>query len=274
MKATLKCMIEASLVAGREILEIYKRDFEVEYKDDESPLTEADTKANEVITSFLEPFDEIKLLSEESCVSSYEDRKSWKKIWVVDPIDGTKEFIKKNGQFTVNIAYVEDSKPVAGVVYAPDMQLLYVGMVDFGARLIQEIDCRKKIEIPEDLFSWGLSLPLAKQNRPYRVVASKSHRNMDTEDLINRLRERHPDLELSSFGSSLKLCKVADGSADIYPRIAPTMEWDTAAAHAVVNAAGMEVFHASTGEPLKYNKENLLNPHFIVAPTIDVSLLV
>ena len=267
----LPTIIDAALRAGGAILEIYKRDFEVEFKADESPLTEADKAAHHIICDALEDTG-LPILSEESKAIDYEDRKDWTKYWLVDPLDGTKEFIKKNGEFTVNIALIEHGRPIMGVVYAPVLKTLYVGIVGEGAfRAIGD-------ELFQTLEKWDgkvpsignlaeplpLSSDLCPPSSAIRVVASRSHLNEETEAFIAEL-EKKGRVELVSSGSSLKLCLVAEGSADVYPRIAPTMEWDTAAAQAVVEASGATVVQYGTDEPLAYNKENLLNPYFVVS---------
>lgn len=258
---------EIAIQAGREIMEIYEKDFSVEYKDDKSPLTEADKHSNDVIIRGLEKLDrQYPILSEENKAVDYSERKDWEVFWLVDPIDGTKEFIKKNGEFTVNIALVADGVPVMGVVYAPAMGVLYYGMKGFGA-------FRKTGDLVE-------KLPVEKcYGKVVRVVASRSHLNQETSDFIDKVAAQFPDCEIEkvSKGSSLKLCMVAEGSADIYPRVAPTMEWDTAAAQGVVEAAGKAVYKFETfsvdtmkfnadiqADKLTYNKQDLLNPYFVV----------
>ncbi len=238
---------EASLRAGDKILEIYNSDdFSIELKGDNSPLTRADKAAHEVIMSFLEPT-EIPVLSEEGRDIPYEERKNWEYLWVVDPLDGTKEFIKRNGEFTVNIALVHNGSPVLGVVYAPVLDKLYAGVDGLGGTLtigdsISELQNREAL----DLSRPGL-----------RVVASRSHLNDDTQAFLDQLISP----EIVSMGSSLKFMVIAEGLADVYPRFAPTMEWDTAAAHAVLRAIGGKVVRQD-GTSLEYNKGNLLNPYF------------
>jgi 3'(2'), 5'-bisphosphate nucleotidase len=272
--------IEAAIKAGEAILEIYEQDFEVEFKADESPLTAADKASHEIIEEALNttPYP---VLSEESGSVSYEERSRWTTYWLVDPLDGTKEFIKKNGEFTVNIALIENGVPIAGVVYVPVEQTLYLGLahgiegMERGA-FKADSAAGKSFDALKDLFK-----PIRVSGSPkgsLKVVASKSHCNDETREFIAALQEKYGDPELVSRGSSLKLCMVAEGRADIYPRIAPTMEWDTAAAHAVVSAAGGAVFEyddkidatgygADCNEAgyLAYNKENLLNPYFVVS---------
>ncbi len=237
-----------ALKAGDAIMEIYSKDFEVAYKDDKSPLTEADLKANEIICSSLQKlYPHIPIMSEENKEVEYSVRKDWRYYWCIDPIDGTKEFIKKNDEFTVNIALIDKSTPVLGVVYAPAIDEMYEAKKGHGA------------------FKNGQKLPLEineSQEEIMKVVASKSHLSQETQEFIDALPTKK--IEQVSKGSSLKLCMVAVGEADIYPRLAPTMEWDTAAAHAVVLESGKKVFQYEKSEEILYNKENLLNPWFIV----------
>lgn len=267
MTEFIKNAVDAALRAGDAILQIYERDFEVEFKDDESPLTEADKAAHYIICDALEELG-LPVLSEESGTVPYEERKSWNRFWLVDPLDGTKEFIKKNGEFTVNIALIDDGRPVMGVVYAPVLKTLYIGLVGQGAFRVKGDDLFQTLEKERFDFS-TLGKPCEKlphlrsEQGVIKVVASRSHMNSETEDFIADL-EQKGRVELVSSGSSLKLCMVAEGSADVYPRIAPTMEWDTAAAQAVVEASGGSVVQYGLAEPLRYNKENLLNPYFVV----------
>ena len=234
----LSCAIRAALTAGKDILEIYndpKADFAIERKADNSPLTIADKRANERITGLLSETT-IPILSEEGKHLDYDVRREWKTLWIVDPLDGTKEFIKRNGEFTVNIALVENGVPVMGVIYVP------VARTEQADRLpLEQAD-----------------------TKGFVVVASRSHLSPETEEYIQRLRKEYGDIHLISCGSSLKICAVAEGSADIYPRFAPTMEWDTAAGHAIARAAGRNIYQTDGKTPLHYNKEDLLNPWFIV----------
>lgn len=251
-KELLATAIQAALDAGRDIMEIYddpEADFGIERKADNSPLTRADKAAHARIMTYLEPTG-IPVLSEEGAHLPYDERRTWQRLWIVDPLDGTKEFIKRNGEFTVNIALVEDGAPVMGVIYVPVKQQLYYGIVGEGATKEEE--------------GVRSSLPLPAGERAFTVVASRSHLSAETADFIDNLRRERPDLELVSSGSSLKICLVAEGRADIYPRHAPTMEWDTAAGDAIARAAGREVVDATTDEPLRYNKEDLHNPWFVV----------
>lgn len=234
--------------AGDTIMEIYARDFTVEYKDDKSPLTEADLASNNVIIKALEKYD-IPIMSEEGKEISYEDRKDWEYYWCIDPIDGTKEFIKKNDEFTVNIALIHKDTPVLGVVYAPALNEMYYAKQGEGA------------------FKNNVKLPLKINETPEKsliVVASKSHLSEETQAFIDKVAKTTQNITQQSRGSSLKLVMVAEGEADIYPRLAPTMEWDTAAADAIVRESGKMTYQFEDDSPMVYNKSNLLNPWFIV----------
>ena len=242
--------------AGQQILEVYNssRDIAVTVKEDDSPLTEADRRSNAVIVRELaraEPA--IPVLSEESEQQDFSERRGWERYWLIDPLDGTKEFVKRNGEFTVNIALIDRGKPVLGVVHVPVTGVTYLGEVGHGAgkRLnngpVQPIRCHR----------------IQPGQTALKVVASRSHRAPELDRQIERLRRAFPNLELVSMGSSLKICLVAEGEADIYPRLGPTCEWDTAAAHAVLSAAGGTLVDTGFRE-LRYNqKAELLNPHFI-----------
>ena len=252
MENLLQLAIEAALEAGKEIMGIYldpKQDFGIEKKADNSPLTLADKAAHNCIVRYLNQTN-IPILSEEGAHLSFEERKTWDRLWVVDPLDGTKEFIKKNGEFTVNIALVEGGSPVLGVIYVPAQGVLYSGIVGKGAW--------KGVGEERE------ALPLSKKKEGFVVVASRSHLSPETEEYLNQLRQKHDKVQLISSGSSLKICLVAEGSADVYPRFAPTMEWDTAAGDAIARAAGRMVVDASSNQPLTYNKPDLHNPWFIV----------
>lgn len=269
----LHTAISAAIEAGHDIMAIYEdptADFGIELKADHSPLTRADKAAHARIMTHLQPTG-IPVLSEEGAHLPYSTRRAWRRLWIVDPLDGTKEFIKRNGEFTVNIALVEDGTPVLGVIYCPTPQplpsgsgegcALYFGWKDHGA-------WKAYIDDDEDIdhiVQTAQALPSpSNEERGWVCVASRSHLSPETEAFINDLRRDHPDLQLVSSGSSLKICLVAEGKADIYPRHAPTMEWDTAAGHAIVLAAGREMVDATTGQPLTYNKDDLHNPWFIV----------
>lgn len=254
--------IEAAYLGGIEILKIYQQDFKVETKADESPLTEADQNANKAILKILQQTD-LPIISEEIKNLPYDERQNWNKCWVVDPLDGTKEFIKKNGEFTVNIALVENGKPILGIVYVPVTRKLY-----FAAKEIGSYTCILEENITnfdaDFLISNAQNLNQNNSPEKYTIVASRSHLSQETQEFIDQCKKEHGEIDIVSKGSSLKLCMVAEGLANVYPRIAPTMEWDTAAAHAVAKYAGCDVLDFNTKKELQYNKKNLLNPYFIV----------
>lgn len=255
--------IDAALEAGKAMLDIYRNgdDFGVEMKSDNSPLTLADKAAHKVIVRTLEPSG-LPVLSEEGRSIPYTERSQWTRFWMVDPLDGTKEFISRNGEFTVNIALIEDGAPLMGVVYVPVLDELYVGAGGNGAFLLQQASIQAStgkhtmLILPKNLSR--------SPSDPYRVVGSRSHLNDETLAFVEELRAEHPDIQMVQRGSSLKICMVAAGDADCYPRFGPTMEWDIAAGHAVAGAAGKRMVDATTGEEIRYNKEELLNPYFIV----------
>lgn len=260
-KELLQVAISAAFDAGKEIIEVYNSsDFEVQLKSDDSPLTLADQKAHKVIVAQLSQFD-VPILSEEGEHLDFQTRKNWKHCWIVDPLDGTKEFIKRNNEFTVNIALVENGVPVQGVIYVPVYQQLYFADEQIGAYRMDQIE--NWDEEIEELFKNSKSLPCRTQRDKYIVVGSRSHMNQETTDYISQLPTEGKELEMISKGSSLKLCMIAEGEADVYPRYAPTMEWDTAAGHAIVTASGGKVTHVDSDKNISYNKEDLLNPWFI-----------
>jgi 3'(2'), 5'-bisphosphate nucleotidase len=277
--------IHAALAAGSAILQVYRSsDFEVEQKDDRSPLTLADRSAHLIIKQHMSQLD-IPVLSEEGRDISYDRRKSWDTFWLVDPLDGTKEFIKKNGEFTVNIALISRSKPVAGVVLVPDKNLLYFASGKLGSHRAdlsqigdwlnsklayrsrsEKLSNSQASEIVSELVGLSSKLPIKQSaGRPYTIAGSRSHATPELEAFVSEKRRQYGQVEFISAGSSLKLCLVADGRADIYPRTGPTMEWDTAAGQAIVENAGGKVLKFDTTEPLEYNKENLLNPWFVAS---------
>lgn len=252
--------IEAALRAGNRIREVYSSpDFFVEQKEDQTPVTLADHLAHQEISQILNVTG-IPVLSEEGSHANYSERQNWEKLWLVDPLDGTKEFIKRNDEFTVNIALIANGHPVAGVVYAPVFDTLYVGIVGLGAWRIQS---------PPDFLTFqqiqenGIQLPDQQLVGKIIVLLSRSHMNGQTEEYIKQLRQKNGNIELQSKGSSLKLCMIAEGSASIYPKLGTTMEWDTAAGHALLLASGKNIFLPDLQTELIYNKKNLQNPHFI-----------
>ena len=254
--------IEAALEAGVEVLKIYHSgDFEVETKEDDSPLTKADKASHQIICSHLDGT-HIPILSEEGKSIPYDTRKKWEALWILDPIDGTKEFIKRNGEFTINIALVENEKPSIGVVYAPVLGDLYFSEQGVGAFKVKVGVNNEQVD---GLIDNALKLPLPQEKHPYTIVASRSHLSEETKDYIEKMKQEQGEVQLISKGSSLKLCMLAEGAADCYPRFAPTMEWDTAAGQAVCEAAGFQLIDWATKTPMKYNRKNLTNAWFIVS---------
>jgi 3'(2'), 5'-bisphosphate nucleotidase len=234
--------------AGEAVMEVYGGEFAVELKDDLSPLTEADRASHQIIRSGLaELRPRLAMLSEESPIDGLQDRLSWERYWLVDPLDGTKEFVKRNGEFTVNIALVEHHRAVLGVVLAPAIGVEYSGALELGAWKREGGRQRRPIRVMDG------------RSGPIRVVGSRSHPSGALAGYLGRLGPH----ELKPMGSSLKICLVAEGAADLYPRLGPTSEWDTAAAQAILESAGGSMIDV-TGQPLRYNtKDELLNPHFL-----------
>jgi 3'(2'), 5'-bisphosphate nucleotidase len=245
----LDAACEIARTAGHAILEVYGRpDFAVARKSDNSPLTEADQVAHRIISGALTALDgSIPVLSEESAPAEHEARRSWSRYWLVDPLDGTKEFVKRNGEFTVNIALVDQHRAVLGAVDAPVLNRMYSGAVDLGAWRVDAGGTRQPIAVRKNAAA------------PLRVVGSRSHPSPELAEYLAAL----PPYEITDMGSSLKICLVAEGAADIYPRLGPTSEWDTAAAQAILESAGGRMIDLA-GRPLRYNsKDELLNPHFL-----------
>lgn len=271
VNSNLAVAIGAALRAGAEILDVYDSEIKIEIKDDRSPLTEADRRAHQVIAKQLSSTG-IPLLSEEGKSIPYAVRREWKQFWLVDPLDGTKEFIKRNGEFTVNIALIDKGKPIMGVIYVPVKKVLYYGAFDQPSRKVDQVepagagstDAVLQQHLTEKLNGNAQALPIQNGRSNYAIVASRSHLSPETEAIIEEKRKQYGAVDTVSMGSSLKLCLVAEGRADLYPRLAPTMEWDTAAGHAIARYAGCRVYQAENGRELEYNKENLLNPWFVV----------
>jgi 3'(2'), 5'-bisphosphate nucleotidase len=252
MQGLVDIAIKGALEAGNAIMDVYTADsIDYEKKSDLSPLTLADKKSHDIILQTLKDTN-INILSEESDEISYDERKDWGSYWLVDPLDGTKEFIKKNGEFTVNIALIENNVPRLGVVYCPVTKILFWNDAD-GKVYKKEND--KVVEIKK-------RASVNDNETNLRVVVSRSHINDETNNYIKKLNEP----SLISCGSSLKFLYIADNKADIYPRFGPTMEWDTAAAHSILSSLGIQVINLDSGRELSYNKENLLNPYFIIKP--------
>ena len=257
LSQNLKLAIDAAIQAGKKIIEIYNSDdFNLEYKLDDSPLTIADTASNKIIENILEASN-IPILSEEGNILDFNNRKNLKHLWVVDPLDGTKEFIKKNNEFTVNISLIENSVPVIGVIYAPALNVLYFSEKKLGAYkvFITNLD--------EFDHSNPLRLPLVKKFQEYKVLTSRSHLNDNTLDYIDNLKVNNLKVVSVPMGSSLKFCLLAEGLADCYPRFSPCMEWDTAAGQIICDEAGFKVIDLKTMKPIVYNRENLINNYFI-----------
>lgn len=266
--------ITAAIEAGKQIRLIYAEaedpeKFVVAYKDRNDPLTVADIVSHNVINEHL-AITGLPVLSEEHTGDVTDERKSWKTFWLVDPLDGTKEFVKRNGEFTVNIALIHNHEPVMGVIYVPVSDILYFAARDFGSYKLDQVTNRWLSYLADgadiqDLASVSQKLPVKSDQRPFTVVASRSHASEETDRFVQQYREKHPDLQCISKGSSLKICLVAEGIADVYPRLAPTMEWDTAAGQAIAENAGCRVTIYPGDHPLQYNKDDLKNPHFLVA---------
>ena len=256
--------ISAALKAGDEIMKIYKSDFSVEMKLDHSPLTQADKNSHEVIKKELSKFS-FPFLSEENKDEEfvYALRKNWTKVWIVDPLDGTKEFVAKNGEFTVNIALVDEQRPILGVIYQPVTRVIYFAAKGIGSyrKLVSHLEAFS----PEAVLASASKLPFRNTKKNYTVVASRSHINNETQHYIDELRKDHPNLELIHGGSSIKFCLVAEGSADIYPRFGPTMEWDTAAGQAICECVSRKVIDHQTKKPIIYNRADLRNNGFTVS---------
>ena len=245
-----EAIILISKNAGKEILKIYdKEDLGITFKDDNSPLTLADKASNDIIEESLNKITpNIPILSEEGRNIDFSSRKKWSDFWLIDPLDGTKEFIKRNGEFTVNIALISKGTPVLGVVYAPVLDTTWYGVINKGSYKISNDKSEIKINVK-------------KPNNEIKIVTSRSHANNPK---LDKFLKDFPNHKLVKMGSSIKICLVADGTAHIYPRLGPTMEWDTAAAHAVVKYAGGNIYDLDNKSELVYNKSNLLNPEFLV----------
>lgn len=259
--------VRAALDAGKVVLEVYDSDYAVEHKEDLSPLTQADRRSHDLLMDALS-IDGLPVLSEEGREIPYEERKRWERLWIVDPLDGTKEFIKRNGEFTVNIALVEYGKPVIGVVYVPVPRLLYFAAREIGAYKTEDPAVLAGDAEPlrmQTLLQHARRLPMPQpSDRPFTIVGSRSHAGPELKNFVEEKRREHGQVDFISAGSSLKICLVAEGKADMYPRLGPTCEWDTAAGQAVAENAGAKLLDYKTGEPLRYNRADVLNPWFIV----------
>ena len=264
-KQNLELAVYAAVRAGARILEVYDQSsIQTEYKEDNSPLTEADKASHQIIKEIL-TVSQIPILSEEGEHLTYDERSAWEQLWLIDPLDGTKEFIKRNDEFTVNVALIRNGHPVIGVVYVPVPGDLYFALNSIGSYRCQWTNTGNN-ELPDldQLIHQAEKLPLT-TTRKYTIVASRSHRNEETERFIRQLEKENREVSVVSKGSALKICIVAEGNADIYPRFGPTMEWDTAAGQCVAINAGCTVTRNDTSETMYYNKADLLNPWFIVS---------
>jgi 3'(2'), 5'-bisphosphate nucleotidase len=261
-EALLITAIHAALEAGSEIMKIYHSDYETRFKDDQSPLTSADIAAHEIISGRLKQTG-LPVLSEEGKNIPYESRKNWELWWLVDPLDGTKEFINHNGEFTVNIALMINNAPVAGVIYLPVKSLLYFAVPGMGSFRLKVTEPLPSSTVLAELTAVSQKLPLHSETQKVRVLASRSHGNAETDDFINKLQLKHHGLSLQNAGSSYKFCLVAEGSATHYPRFGPTMEWDIAAGVAILLNAGGKACIWPEMTTLLFNKPDLTNPFFL-----------
>jgi 3'(2'), 5'-bisphosphate nucleotidase len=265
LKHLLLIAINSAIRAGALIIEVYNSDdFQVNLKSDATPLTLADRLANtEIVNSLMKT--RIPVMSEEGRNLLYEERKSWEYFWLVDPLDGTKEFIKRNGEFTVNIALVFNGYPIMGIIYVPVLKQLFYALQDLGSFRIDNIDTEfLSMESFEAFHNCSHKLPEKAIRNSFKIVTSRSHPTSETQDYINEISKKHGDIEISPRGSSLKICMVAEDNADVYPRFGKTTEWDTAAGQAIAEMAGCEVISLEDGKRLHYNKEDIDNPFFIV----------
>jgi len=258
LNKNLEIAIKASVEAGKKIVKIYNEDFSFKIKSDLSPITAADMAANEIIQSYLLKTN-IPIISEENLIPDYPIRKEWRKFWLVDPLDGTKEFINKKGEFTVNISLIENQTPIIGVVYVPVTKELYFAEAGVGSFKFENI-----IDFSDIVLSERINLRTSNSPEIFTIVASRSHLNDQTLAFLEQKKVEKQKVEIKQFGSSLKICKVAERKANCYPRLGPTMEWDTAAAHAIALYSGKNIFQYNSSNPIIYNKESLINPFFIV----------
>ncbi len=271
LRNLLSAAISASIRAGKLIMDVYNsNDFHVNLKSDKTPLTLADRQAHSEISDSLSKT-RIPTLSEEGRSILYEERKGWEYFWLVDPLDGTKEFIKRNGEFTVNIALINNGYPIMGVVYVPVTGDLYFSLYSEGSFKVKSIlpDSNAHFRF-DDLVKKASKLPLAEKHDNFIVVGSRSHMSHETETYIETLRNKYGEIKIIPRGSSLKMCMVAEGLADLYPRFSNTWEWDTAAGQSIVEGAGFFVVNSETNSRLVYNKEDLQNPWFLVKSRIDI----
>jgi 3'(2'), 5'-bisphosphate nucleotidase len=261
----LKLAVKAALRAGDEILKVYETDFAVITKSDNTPVTQADKVSGKCITAILAESG-IPVISEEEEVPNYKNRHNWPRVWIVDPLDGTKEYVKRNGEFAVNIALVENGKPIIGVIYAPVFRDIYFAARGLGSHKITQNDVileLTKKNLPDNLFQYAKKLPIQALPKTYTVVASRSHLSKEVSARIRDLENMYGKVDLISVGSSIKQCWVAEGRAHEYPRFGDTMEWDTAAGQCILEQSGSRLVEYESREPVHYNKERMLNPFFI-----------
>jgi len=253
-------LINIAICAGKHIIEIYnKRDISIEMKKDKTPLTAADRISQEIIVERLKKITpNIPIISEEAAKVPYQERKRWRYFWLVDPLDGTEEFIARNGEFTVNIALIEKNRPILGVIFAPTKGLIYFAKKDKGAYKLESFHSKDTPSLDT-----AQKLPLSGGRKALRVVVSRSHNLKETKKYIEKLKSYHPEITTISVGSSIKFCLVAEGSVDIYLRFGRTMEWDTAAGQIIIEEAGGKVVEINSNDILKYNKESLCNNSFV-----------
>ena len=258
MEKLLTTAIEAALKAGKAIMEVYATPFEVYTKDDASPVTQADLRASNIIKETLKPTG-LPFVSEEDLPP---DRSQYNRYWLVDPLDGTVEFVNRNGEFTVNIALIDDKQPVLGVIYAPVTDTIWYAN---GEHWTQDRGRKTEDKMFSDISSQSFVFsPSSFVSRPFTVLVSRSHRTPEVDEYINKvLRPVHPDLVIDTQGSSLKFARLAEGTADVYVCYSKTKEWDTAAADAILRAAGGKVLRISDGQPLEYSKKEYPNPPFV-----------
>lgn len=262
----LEIAIKASIEAGKAIMQIYATDFSINYKSDHTPLTLADTQANDIIVKALSNTG-IPIVSEEGRQIPFHIRENYERYWLVDPLDGTKEFVNRNGEFSVNIALIDQKKPVMGIIYAPVNDLLYFGDHTGAWRLQHAEGIVKGNSNTDHLKRVSNELPLLRSDNDFTIVASRSHLNPETTSYINEVKRQHDNIRIVSRGSSLKLCMIAEGLADVYPRFGITSEWDIAAGHALISAAGGKVVALDDQQTaLTYNTEHMENPPFVAFP--------
>ncbi|MDO9000495.1 MAG: 3'(2'),5'-bisphosphate nucleotidase CysQ [Bacteroidota bacterium] len=267
----LKLAIAAALAAGNEILKIYETDFLVQTKSDNTPVTLADKKASKIIIDALSQTN-IPIISEEEEIADYELRKSWTSVWLIDPLDGTKEFVKRNGEFTVNIALIENKKPIIGVIFSPVSKELFFADIDSGSfkinkGVINEEINNSQTNFIDKLLEVAIKLPVQRLPKTYTVVASRSHLSKDINQHISKLKNVFGEVDIINVGSSIKQCWVAEGRAHEYLRLGTTMEWDTAAGQCILEQAGAKLIDLETNLPMIYNKENMENSFFIAKQT-------